>query len=346
MPLKRLVEIAVRRKWWIVVPVVLATAAGFVAFQLTPKTYRATTTILVSRDSVSEHLVRSTVTLRIEERMRSLGLQVVSRAYLEPVARKLGMIPPSATESSIEDTCAGLRKQVTPELDIRDFSWFRISVDDSDPGRAAGIANALAARFIEENSEIRAAQAKGTAETTAGWEQGYRLRLAADDARIAEFKRQNLYELPEQQPANAQFLLSAQETVTRLTSEIQGLTLRLALLKAQQRSPLAGPAHSRDDVVIGGPLAVRRFSAPNAMPQAGVQEELNLVATGVRGAVAKGRRQRDRPLFGPGTAVQRDFGCSARALQPLSSTSAAAISSWAASPDRGFRRADDPACAR
>ena len=33
------------------------------------------------------------------------------------------------------------------------------------------------------------------------------------------------------------------------------------------------------------------------------------------------------------------------ALQPLPSTLDAAISSWAASPDRGFRRADDPACA-
>ena len=39
-------------------------------------------------------------------------------------------------------------------------------------------------------------------------------------------------------------------------------------------------------------------------------------------------------------------GCSARAAAVVSSTSDAAISSSAASPDRGFRRPDDPACAR
>jgi len=243
---KQYVDIAWRRKWWIVVPTLLAAAASAVCFWMMPELYRATTTILVTRQSVPEDMARSTVTSRVEERMRGLELQLLSRSYLEQVAREFQMFPAGANEADIERTCRKLSAQVFPEFDTKDFAWFRISVEDDDPNRAAGIANRLADLFIEQNSVMRASQAAGTLAATSGWEEKYRTELEKRDQAIAEFRQKHVDELPDQQPANVQFLNAAQTRFSQLTSDIQSRNDRLAALKAQrapQEAPGAAPAN-------------------------------------------------------------------------------------------------------
>jgi len=244
MQIKRLADIAWRRKSWIAVPFVLAVALSFGAAFFVPKVYRATTTILVTRDSVPEGLVRSTVTTRVEERMRSLELQLLSRSYLEPVARKLALIGADAGEAEIGEACRKLRAQIIPEIDNRDFSWFRISADDEDPARAAGIANQLAGLFIAQNSTIRTSQAKETQETTSNWVAAYRAELTKGDEQIAEFKRQNLRALPDQQPVNSQLLVAAQTRVLQLNNDIRSRNDRLEALRSQRHVEQTGPAGS------------------------------------------------------------------------------------------------------
>jgi len=239
LQLKHLVDIAWRRKWWIGVPIVLGTAASLALVAWVPKVYRAATTILVTRDGESDPIVRSTVTLRIEERMRSLKLQVFGRSSLEPVARKLGMIGDGASEADIEEICRTLRTRIVPEIDEHGFSWFRISADDVDPVRAAGIANQVAAQFIAQNTRIRTSQARGTLDTTASWEEAYRAEIAKGDEEISEFKRQNLYELPEQQPANAQFLSLAEDRALQLRNDIRARADQLAAWRLEQGVPRA-----------------------------------------------------------------------------------------------------------
>jgi succinoglycan biosynthesis transport protein ExoP len=239
--LKRVVDIAWRRKWWVIVPVLLATATSLVLVGITPKAYRATTTILVTRQGVPDEIVRSSVTLRIEERMRSLELQIFSRSYLEQVAREFKLVPADAGDAEIETACLKLRARVVPELDRQSFSWFRISVEDIDPERAAGIANRLAGLFIEENSRLRASQATGTREATESWEQKYRLELDKRDEEISTFKKQNLHELPDQQPANEQLLQDAQNNVASLTTVLQSANDRLVTLRGERDGERAIP---------------------------------------------------------------------------------------------------------
>ena len=233
---KHVVDIAWRRKWWFVVSIVLSVTASLVVVSVTPKVYRAATTVLVSRQGVSESILRSTVTVRPEEWMRSLELQLFSQSYLEKVARKLAMIPADASETEIEETCLQLRARIFPELDEVDFSWFRISVEDVDPERAAGIANELAALLIEHNASMRVSQAAGTLEATEAWEARYRLELTNREQRISEFKRQNIHDLPDQQPANLQPLSLAESRATQLEGEIWSRNDRLVTLRAEQQA--------------------------------------------------------------------------------------------------------------
>jgi uncharacterized protein involved in exopolysaccharide biosynthesis len=181
------------------------------------------------------------VTLRIEERMRSLELQIFSRSYLEQIAREFRMVPADASEAEIEVACLKLRAQVIPELDKQNFSWFRISVEDGDPKRAAGIANQLAGLFIEENSRMRASQATGTLEATENWEQRYRMELVRRDEEVAAFKKENLYALPDQQPANEQLLYHARNNVADLTTDLQSANDLLDKLRSQRDAERATP---------------------------------------------------------------------------------------------------------
>lgn len=245
---KRVLDIAWRRKKWLVVPTLLAVAASVVLVATTPKVYRAATTVLVTRHGVPENLVSSTVTVRIEERMRALELALFSRPYLESVARTFGMVQAGASDAEIEKACRTLRRRIVPELDRQDFSWFRISVDDSDPKRAAGMANRLAAMFIEQNTRMRSEQAAVALEATEGWEQDYGVDLAKRDAKISEFNRKHLYELPDQQPANLQLLNSVQTRMTLLTSEIQARNDHLAALRTRQLAQ--APVRGDDDTLL------------------------------------------------------------------------------------------------
>jgi uncharacterized protein involved in exopolysaccharide biosynthesis len=249
--LRRFVEIAWRWKTWLIAATAISAAAGLALVAVTPKLYRATTTIIVTRQSVPESIVRSAVSMGIEERLKNLKVQLFSRAYLEVIAREFTLVPADADENAIEAACDDLRKRVSTEMDLRGFSWFRISVEDGRPERAAGIANRLAALFMEQNSRMRASQAAGAVELTEGWEDRYRAELAQRDVAIEEFNRRHVDALPDQQEADALLLSGAQSRAAQLTTDLRTRRDDLAALRAErERRPAAEAGSGEGDVSV------------------------------------------------------------------------------------------------
>ena len=256
---KLVVDVAWRRRWWIIVPAVVGLAASVFLASTLPKIYRASTTILVMRQSIPEDIVHTTVTTRVEERIRSLKIQVKSRRYLEEVVHQLGMAPANASDGDLERACAKLSSKIDLDWDKQGLSWFNITVDDGNPKRAADIANKLAELFIEQNSALREAQAKGTAETVEGWLDKTEKELGQRDADLARYKAQNLYELPDQQAATLQLLNAAQSRIQQLTSDIQMRTERLATARAEDKARRA-VAGGIDLPAVGDDPDVRAFA--------------------------------------------------------------------------------------
>jgi len=239
---KMVVDVAWRRRWWILVPAAAGLAGSIFLARSLPKIYRASTTILVMRQSIPEDIVHTTVTTRVEERIRSLKIQVKSRRYLEQVVKELGMAPADASARELEKACAHLSSSVDLDWDKQGLSWFNITADDGSAKRAADIANRLAELFIEQNSALREAQAKGTVETVEGWLEKTERELRKRDAELARYKAQNLYELPDQQAATLQLLNAAQARIQQLTGDIQMRSERLATARVEEklRQPDAG----------------------------------------------------------------------------------------------------------
>jgi polysaccharide chain length determinant protein (PEP-CTERM system associated) len=261
---KLVVDVAWRRRWWILLPAAAGLAASIFLARSLPKIYRASTTILVMRQSIPEDIVHTTVTTRVEERIRSLKIQVKSRRYLEQVVKELGMAPVDASAGQLEQACSKLSSSVDLDWDKQGLSWFNITVDNGDAKRAADIANRLAELFIEQNSALREAQAKGTVETVEGWLEKTENELRKRDAELARYRALNLYELPDQQAATLQLLNASQARIQQLTSDIQMRSERLATARAEERTRRADP----------GALGAGAGDDPNMRAYAQMQREL------------------------------------------------------------------------
>lgn len=111
------VSLGLRRKWWIVIPLVLSVLGGAAFLKVSPKTYRASTLILLEPQSIPDSFVRATVTESVEGRLRTITQQIHSRTNLERIAKdfKLDQRTSSGKEAELIES---VRKHI-PFLDNR-----------------------------------------------------------------------------------------------------------------------------------------------------------------------------------------------------------------------------------
>ena len=93
MGLKLALEVLNRRKWLALAVFIAAGSAGVTLALSLPDLYRATSTVLVERQHVSEDLVRSAVTAELETRIHTIQQDVMSRARLTDLIVRLGLYP-------------------------------------------------------------------------------------------------------------------------------------------------------------------------------------------------------------------------------------------------------------
>jgi len=229
-------NVAWRRKWLILVPLVLSVATSAVILHRLPKLYRSSTTILVTPQAVPRDLVRSTVTSTVEDSIGSLKVQVLSQTYLEKVVREFGLVPDNATDAEIERACNRLRRSVYVDYNRQKVTWFRVYVEDRDPKRCAGIANRLAQLFIEQNSLRRSEEASGTLREVERWLAEKQHLLDEKEAAIAEFKRRHPWELPENLQANLSMLEAENQRLAVVNNDIRSQEDHLAVLRVQAES--------------------------------------------------------------------------------------------------------------
>jgi polysaccharide chain length determinant protein (PEP-CTERM system associated) len=200
-----------RRKW-----VALLVFAGALAAVVSltiwlPDLYRATATVLVETQNVSEEFVRRSVTAELETRIQTIRQEVMSRARLADLVARFDLYPDlrkkgAAFDASIER----MRRDV--ELELTGVSQqmsgrgptiaFAISYNGRDPEIVARVANVLASIYVEENTKIREGQAVRTAEFLKAQLGDVKKELDAQERRATEFKLDHIGELPEQIAAN------------------------------------------------------------------------------------------------------------------------------------------------
>ncbi len=225
-------EIFLRRIWYIVIPfIVIMVAAILYAFSL-PKMYRATTLILVTPQKVPDTYVRPTVTSKIEDRLQSIGQEIMSRTRLEQVIAEFKLYPAESKSLSPEEIVESMRKNIRVEIKGRE-GYFTISYIGKDPKIVTMVTNKLASLFIEENLKLREQQAQGTSDFLSVELNAMRAKLEEQEGTITDFKKKYMSELPEQRDANLKILEQLQLQSQKVNDNLKAAQDRKVIVQKQ-----------------------------------------------------------------------------------------------------------------
>lgn len=227
LDVRRIVNIFYLQKAFIItVSAVVLALAGYLTLSL-PDIYESRTLISVSPQKLPPNYVNSTVTSSVEQRIRSISDEILSRKRLETIVREFNLYP---TSTSMDARVDRLRKNV--RIDVRRNSVpvvesFALSFLDKDPQKAQQVASRLGGFFIAENTEIRERQVAGTRTFINDESDRLRKQLEEQEQQVNIYKAQHRYELPEQLDANL-------KTLEQLRAELQANSLRLSSLQERK----------------------------------------------------------------------------------------------------------------
>ena len=93
---EQIVRIARQRWWMLVLPLVVGIAGGSFAYRYLPVKYRSETLILVVPQRIPDTYVKSTVSANVEDRLRSVSEQILSRSRLQRIMQDFDLYPTPA----------------------------------------------------------------------------------------------------------------------------------------------------------------------------------------------------------------------------------------------------------
>jgi len=225
-------EIFLRRIWYIIIPFAIVASAVAIYSFTAPERYRATTLILVTPQKVPVDYVRPTVTSRIEDRLQSIGQEIMSRTRLEQVISEFKLYRGEAKSLAPEEIIELMRKDTTVNIRGRE-GYFTISYTGKDPRIVTLVTNKLASLFIEENLKLREQQAQGTTDFLTLELNATKAKLDEQEKLITQFKRQFMYELPDQRDVNLSILGKLQQQLQTVGDALKSAQDRKLIIQKQ-----------------------------------------------------------------------------------------------------------------
>jgi uncharacterized protein involved in exopolysaccharide biosynthesis len=218
-----------KRYWWILpVCTILLGGAGWGAAVLLPKRFTSQTMVLVEQPTVGPDYVKPVVTEDLNHRLASMKEQILSRTRLQPIIEKFGLYAADRGTVHIEDLVERLRTAVeikplepTPGTQSRQLPGFYVDVTFDNPMTAQQICTEITSMFLEQNARERKQQANETTNFLTKQLEEAKKNLADQDAKLAQFKRQYLGSLPEEEQSNLNILTGMN---AQLEANVQALS--------------------------------------------------------------------------------------------------------------------------
>jgi len=230
-------EIGLRRKWYIIVPLVVSIPISFGVYKYIPKVYRATTLILVQPQSVPENYVQSSITDTAINRLSTIGQEIMSRTRLEKVIREFNLYSDLRKEVSMEARVETMRKaievKVQEERKEQTRNSFTISFEGEEPKTVMVVTNKLASLVIEENLKVRELQAGGTSRFINKELLTMEDRLKRKEQEIRVYRERNMGQLPQQLDANLRILEQLQQQRRTISEKIRAAEDRTVIFQGQ-----------------------------------------------------------------------------------------------------------------
>jgi polysaccharide chain length determinant protein (PEP-CTERM system associated) len=231
--------------------------------------------IAIVPQRVPDAFVRSTVTLRTEERLDAISTQVQTRTLIEQMILDFNLYPEERQRLPMEDVVDLMRAniQVVPEAPRRGprglepLHAFHVRFTYTDPNVSAKITQRLGSLFVDQNARDRGALAEATNQFLDDQLAVARERLLATEARLEAFREQHGTELPTQMQANLQVVQSTQLQIQALVEALARDRDRKLMLERLYNEALAQP------VVTAAEAPQEPAAQPGAATTAGTPEQ-------------------------------------------------------------------------
>jgi polysaccharide chain length determinant protein (PEP-CTERM system associated) len=261
-------EILLRRKWQIVFSILFILFGASVYCVVTPERFKSSTTILVVPQRVPENYVKSTISIKIEDRLGTIKQQVMSRTRLVAVMDELGLFKEDRKKYPVEEVVEDMRKRIN--IEVRQTDAFTLSFVHENRQTAMLTTSRLASFFIDENLKNREQQAVGTADFLDSQLQETKKKLEQQEERVKRYKSAFMGELPQQLQANlavmsrlqdqlkanADATRSAQDRRMFTESQIGTLESQVASIEAQARTASGGAVTAAAEPISSSDPAV------------------------------------------------------------------------------------------
>src|SRR5262245_15777040 len=186
---------------------------------MTPNMYRSETVILVVPQRIPDQYVRSTVTARIEDRLQSIGQQILSRTFLERIIVDFNLYTEARKTGVMENIVERMRQNDIKVEPVKGDA-FRIAYVSGDPQKAMQVTDRLASLFIEANRHDREVLADGTNQFLESQLEDARRRLAEHEKKVEAYKQRYSGELPTQVESNLQVIQNTQLQIQNMVESI------------------------------------------------------------------------------------------------------------------------------
>jgi polysaccharide chain length determinant protein (PEP-CTERM system associated) len=234
MNIKDYLAVAFRRKWLIVISLLISIIVSFGIYKYLPKEYKANTVILVQPQRVPEDYVRSTVTASVSDRLNTISQEILSRTRLEKTIQEFDLRGDVNNSEPMEVTVEKLKTAIEVKVQGGGTqNTISISFRGNDPKTVMMVTSRLASWFIEENLKIRELQAEGTAEFISKELSAVEEKLLESERKIRNFRERNMGALPQQLDANLKILDGLQQELKRVSDSIRTIEDRRIVLNNQ-----------------------------------------------------------------------------------------------------------------
>jgi polysaccharide chain length determinant protein (PEP-CTERM system associated) len=239
-------KIARTRGVWIAVPAAVGLLLALIASSQMPNVYEAETMIQIVPQSVPDAYVRSTVTIKTEDRLDALSNQVQSRTQLERMVSEFNLYPAERATRPMQDVVEQMRANmsVVPIKSNRaePVDAFYLRFKYQDPAMAARVTERLGMLYIDYNARERGALAQGTNEFLGTQLEEAKQRLEAADKKLQAFRERHSGKLPSQLQYNMQAIQSTQLQRQALVESLARDRDRKLMLERLYNDALAEPA--------------------------------------------------------------------------------------------------------
>ena len=221
-----------RRKWAILIPLLLGPPAGYGLALILPPKYQSQALVLIEEQTVPVNFVRPVVTSDLLVRFAIMQQQVLSRTRLQPLIERFGLYKKGGSQDSMEEMVGTMQKAVKLEpakslVKTREgeVPGFIVTFTYSNAQLAQQVCAEITSMFVEESLNEREQTAHGTTIFLQEQVEEAKRKLDEQDTRLVEFKKKHLGVLPDEAQSNLSILSSLEARLEAVTE---------ALYRAQQ----------------------------------------------------------------------------------------------------------------